>query len=214
MTNELFVATFTAANIRDDAKSTYYFFNRFNPELPIQMTRNQPHLNVCEGKENHPVVGISWLGATMIAYLLGGRLPYVSEWREFAATQPGARYPWGDEEISESHANVEYFRGGTTPVGQYPSFNGLSDLIGNAEEWCMDWFETRTLAAQSKAGSWQGDFEKAVVGGSWSTPVTRTGINICRGKWYRIGTRNIGCRIVWDNSLTGGITRNDPFSNF
>ena len=207
----MLVATFNAARISDRAQSTYHFLNRFNPDQPIRSTPDQPHWDVSPAKSNHPVVGISWRGAALVAYLLGGRLPYVAEWREFAPVQPGARYPWGDEEVSEKLANVAQFVGDTTPVGQYQGHNGLFDLIGNAEEWCMDWYEAGALMPPARVGPGRRYFEKAVVGGSWATPVWRTGISVYRGKWCRIGTRSIGCRVVWDDTETTTEVGRDPF---
>lgn len=149
--------------------------------------------------DEHPVVGISWIGAALAAYLVGGRLPYFAEWRELASGGPGRRFPWGDDEPTPLLANVAQFVGGTTPVGKYPGHRGLYDLVGNADEWCMDWASGNVLVDDEDSAARLGLQEKVVVGGSWSTPLPVLGSERWRGKWRRIGTRNIGCRIVWES---------------
>jgi len=100
------------------------------------------------GKEEHPVVSVSWHDAVAYCAWLSRkevtgrryRLPSEVEWEKAArgsstGSEPGRRYPWG-EMWQEGVANV----GGdeTTPVTAYPdgaSPDGCLDLLGNVQEW-------------------------------------------------------------------------------
>lgn len=114
-----------------------------------------------EGKENHPVVHISFEDAEAYAKWVGKRLPTEFEW-EFAARGgvDGKRFAWGDE----LHPNGQYlantFQGtfphqnegtdgfmGTSPVGSFaPNPFGLYDMIGNVWELTGDWYDALKFA--------------------------------------------------------------------
>ena len=117
------------------------------------------------GKEQHPVVQVSWDDAAAYAKWAGGRLPTEAEW-EFAARsgQSGHRYTWGDDWPDAPLANT--WEGefpltnsahdgalGTAPVRSYPpNAFGLYDLAGNVWEWTADWYRPDTYAARADGG--------------------------------------------------------------
>ncbi|MBI5136437.1 MAG: SUMF1/EgtB/PvdO family nonheme iron enzyme [Nitrospirae bacterium] len=93
-----------------------------------------------QGKEDHPVVYVSWADAQHFCAFAGGRLPTEAEW-EAAARGPEMRiYPWGNT-WDPAKANVStgpFDRGRTLPVGSLPAGAGPYghlDLIGNVWEW-------------------------------------------------------------------------------
>ena len=95
--------------------------------------------NYPSGKDNHPVVNVSWYGAMAYAKWIGKRLPTQAEWEKAArGGLVDQKYPWGNS-IDSSKANYSRNVGDTTPVGSYPP-NGynLYDITGNVWEWCLD----------------------------------------------------------------------------
>ncbi len=109
------------------------------------------------GKDNHPVVQVSYEDAQAYAKWAGKRLPTEAEW-EFAArgglTQ--ADYAWGNQFAPDGKQMANVWQGqqaaafpvvsakselGTSPVGSFPPNGyGLSDMTGNAWQWVSDWY--------------------------------------------------------------------------
>jgi sulfatase modifying factor 1 len=128
-----------------------------------------PDSNI-DGKENYPVVQVSWLDAEAYAKWAGKRLATEVEW-EYAARGGLAQadYVWGNEQKPQgkSMANIYADQGnfpvvesnfktriGTQAVKSYPANGyGLYDMTGNVWQWTADYYRADRFQQLSKAVS-------------------------------------------------------------
>jgi sulfatase modifying factor 1 len=114
-----------------------------------------------EGREQHPVVQVSWEDAVAYAKWANKRLPTEAEW-EFAARGglEGKRYAWGDDfkpggkfmtntwtgDFPYKNTKEDGFER-TSPVKTFPSNGyGLYDMGGNVWNWVSDLYRPDTHA--------------------------------------------------------------------
>ena len=126
------------------------------------------------GKEEHPVVRVSWQDATeFCAWLKQAsgesiRLPSEAEWEKAARGTDGRIYPWGSQPPDVSRANYDQKVMDTTLVGKYSpagdSPYGCADMAGNVWEWVSDWYKAYPGGEPNEE---YGEKYRVVRGGSW-----------------------------------------------
>ncbi len=140
------------------------------------------------GRENHPVVLVSFADAVAFCEWLSGRLgfevrlPTEGEW-EYAAKGPQPKearermYPWGDEFDAQRCNTGVGGIGGTSPVGMFPqgvSPTEVHEMAGNVWEWTASLYRKYPYRLEDDNG-WEKrhantEGGRTVRGGSWHPP--------------------------------------------
>jgi sulfatase modifying factor 1 len=137
--------------------------------------------------DDHPVVNVSW-NDIMGSDGKGGfcawasdiasirlTLPTEAQW-DYAARggQSGLEYPWGNSfDDSKDWSSVSAMRSRTAPVIRtsniYRNAFGLTDMAGNAYQWCSDLYGPYSSVSQTDpiGPPSTSDNERCVRGGSW-----------------------------------------------
>ncbi|MEI7592922.1 MAG: ergothioneine biosynthesis protein EgtB [Actinomycetes bacterium] len=147
---------------------------RFGSRLDLEQLLDEPVQHVC------------WYEADAFARWAGKRLPTEAEWEKAATCSPTSGqqlWPWGNENIAESRANVSARKPGPDPVTAHPdgvSPWGCLAMIGDVWEWTSSnflpypGFEAWPYREYSEV--FFGDEYKVLRGGSWaSDPITLRG---------------------------------------
>ncbi|HAW49373.1 TPA: hypothetical protein DCX16_00245 [bacterium] len=149
------------------------------------------------GKEDHPVVCVSWHDAR--AYCewkskvtgVKVRLPKEEEWELAGRGILGRRWPWGNE-FDHKKCNTNESRvGDTTSVRRYEegkSPYGCYDMAGNVWEWCHDWYKVSPgknpqgpddrISRVLRGGSWYGYANGCRVANRYGDVPEDTGYNV------------------------------------
>jgi formylglycine-generating enzyme required for sulfatase activity len=137
-----------------------------------------------EGRENHPVVHVSWDDASAFARWAGKRLPTEAEWEKAGRGTDGRRYPWGNDTPNKHLCNFANNLQGTTPVGDYPagaSPYGALDMAGNVWEWMGSLYKPYPYDPGDGRENLQAGGVRVVRGGSWGGNDSRALLSSCRG---------------------------------
>jgi len=163
--------------------------------------------------DNYPVNMVSWnniCGTSGFIEKLnilkpsghsGFRLPTEAEWEYSCRADTATSFYWGNDPSYTLIGGYIWYTDNSGhvlhPVGQkLPNAFGLYDMLGNAEEWCNDWYEDySSSAAIDPIGAAMGG-DRVIRGGSFSG-----GVPQCRSAYRRYGNpsdvnESIGFRLV------------------
>ena len=160
-------------------------YQRFLEESDYQMPKDWEESQYLDGKEDHPVVNVSWVDATAYCGWLSEKcdkryqLPTEAQWEKAARGTDGRIYPWGDS-FDPNHLNsIESGRGGTSPAGLFSPYGdspyGVSDMAGGVWEWCLGWFDPQVYqersahAVRDPSGPAEGKY-RVLRGGAFHRP--------------------------------------------
>jgi formylglycine-generating enzyme required for sulfatase activity len=165
------------------------------------------------GRENRPVINVSWHDAMAYAEWLSRltgkhyRLPSEAEW-EYAAraapnTESQADYYWGKDNAQDYAWYLENSKSQTHPVGQLkPNAFGLYDMSGNVWEWVQDQYSFSAHASDDGSAWEQGldDSSRILRGGSYSDPLydLTSGVSSASSSTPNTRYKYIGFRLARD----------------
>jgi formylglycine-generating enzyme required for sulfatase activity len=140
--------------------------------------------NFLKGKEDHPVVDVSWSGAKKYVKWLDDeyklqlpkgllfRLPSEAEWEKAARGTDGRVYPWGNTFDKNKCNTSEGGKKDTMPVGLYSpqgdSPFGCADMVGNVWEWTRSLYKPYPYQANDgREDEKDTSSPRGLRGGSW-----------------------------------------------
>ncbi len=163
-----------------------------------------------DGKQDHPVVNISWSDALAFCRWANVQLPSEAEW-EWAARGPGHRlWPWGNEPPTPLRCNFGLAIAKTTPVTRFPggaTTHGVLDMAGNVWEWTRSLWWPYPYVAEDGRESEATTGLRVVRGGSYDCAAHQVRCSNRSAINPAYGYDDVGMRVVLYNPAATESTR-------
>ena len=149
----------------------YTFVKKFKHRSP----RSWPGGKISPGKENYPVVMVSWKDASRYCGVYGKRLPKEVEWEKAARGTTKRKYPWKGDKFYAGYART-IETGVLTPEGVNSntrdiSYYSVKHMAGNVREWVNSYLRPYP---GSRYHSGKVGRERVIRGGSWAKSATHS----------------------------------------
>jgi formylglycine-generating enzyme required for sulfatase activity len=170
--------------------------------LPREWTMDEAgKVTVPEGKERHPVTGVTFAQAQAYAESLGKRLPTADEWERAAGggDKDARQYPWGNSDEGKRWPHLGVEPKGTFSVDEFEddaTIEGIRGLAGNVAELVATYPDRSDVP---KAGPEKGR-QVFVCGGSFNSRSTEC---VSGWRWVIDSTESspaVGFRCVMDEA--------------
>jgi formylglycine-generating enzyme required for sulfatase activity len=169
------------------------------------------------GKEQHPVVNVSWHDGMAYCQWLRERtgrayaLPSEAEWEKAARGTDGRIYPWGDEWDPTRCNTTESGRYGTTPVGRFsPQGDSPYGCVDMAGRICKLVITFSVCCAAARSSSAVG--RSAAPAASGTTRTTTTETSGFERWWHRcdsdlstLWTRTLWLSVLWGKGISSPV---------
>ncbi len=167
-----------------------------------QIAYRNESFKVRDGKENYPVIEVTWFGAKAYAEWVGGRLPTEAEWEY--ASRGGNKSKGFTYSGSNTIMDVAWYNNNsgkrTHEVGTKQANElGIYDMSGNVWEWCSDNWHDDYEGAPTDGSSWDDGSSRyrVIRGGGWDSPVRSCRVDSRVSGYSYYGYDDHGFRVVF-----------------
>lgn len=161
------------------------------------------------GRDNRPVMQISWHDATAYAEWLSQqtghkyRLPTEAEWEYATRARTETKFWWGNEKVlNQANCNGCGGQWDNTQTAQVGSFASnpfdLYDMAGNVCEWTCSAYENQYQGMEQHCAGKEDMSLRVIRGGAWNTKPTRARTTSRNGASFEYRKNNVGFRLARD----------------